>query len=761
MLGSTNDDDIDDGHLQTAGLDEEVIHLSDDKDPTNEFDWRDDILKYAEEMGVVPVNGFGKFPEINLTNKTLITYIREYLKTIQANLPKIPAKPVISLITTKPVITKRTITFLKNFIPLKPLELPITTADTFLKTPIVYPIDSSNLVSSLKLVPIDRQTALEFGIEPTSLLDRKVTPFHKKADEWDDLQRSKKPDSLSWCRERWCCLERKWTVFEIENTYSVLESDNKQNPIIRLEEKLFPAAKEKLDSNTNTNDLIIGETFQSLIALFSADKNPTDTILPTEDPPLELFGASQHLSQLFDTLGTRVMEAELKIRRASLDVYTSKRQRLPKVNESIPRFFASPDPWKPGYQNLVLHTLKLELYTEVVPPGLKLNPIKALREFLDAIENGEKPKMPWEEPIPISVERQPEILTRWATVTAYDVIILEIQTVPQPDSKLLTFLRKSSSIPKPAHSVRHTYIVGPRVFQWKELVECLEREQSVDLIEREFGSVEKEKSGHPYEADIVVDEKNCIIICPLHMLPQVDDSLNIIECPVYHSVDGHRLHGLRTWLGRVLIRLSLQFHHIWVVIDGRGQQNSHIKQTSIEAELQQMIDAHQDSLEASRSSVTTGAVMSHLVIKSMNSIHVLGNILKECYNTTVHGVWAHNVKGIASICRQIGNSIAESYDVKKDDANSKSRSKKPVQAAWPSKVAWETRSWLWKEESMQEKFVCSFPVFNAISAQIILSQMTLREFIGMDSEEKRERLSLWIPEEALQYFHEIVQAKLD
>jgi hypothetical protein len=58
--------------------------------------------------------------------------------------------------------------------------------------------------------------------------------------------------------------------------------------------------------------------------------------------------------------------------------------------------------------------------------------------------------------------------------------------------------------------VRHTYIAGPRVFRWPELVDALEKNSSVDLIERDFGCVD-EDYGKIFDADLVLDEATCIL----------------------------------------------------------------------------------------------------------------------------------------------------------------------------------------------------------------------------------------------------------
>ncbi|KAI9346254.1 hypothetical protein BDR26DRAFT_856150, partial [Obelidium mucronatum] len=64
------------------------------------------------------------------------------------------------------------------------------------------------------------------------------------------------------------------------------------------------------------------------------------------------------------------------------------------------------------------------------------------------------------------------------------------------------------------------------------------------------------------------------------------------------------------------------------------------------------------------------------------------------------------------------------------ESTSRSFKSVDIPKPWASKESWEQRMWLSVEESAQERFLCSFPMFNSFSAQIVLSQVFLNCVVG-------------------------------
>jgi hypothetical protein len=103
------------------------------------------------------------------------------------------------------------------------------------------------------------------------------------------------------------------------------------------------------------------------------------------------------------------------------------------------------------------------------------------------------------------------------------------------------------------------------------------------------------------------------------------------------------------------------------------------------------------------------------------------------------------VDQLASSIRQVGDRIA---------------SKMMTHPAYSSRESWEKRDWIPVLPSPQERFLSSFPVLNSFHAQIILSQMTLSEAMGLTLDELLNAFGLWIPERNLKIFYMIIHSPL-
>ncbi|KAI8825968.1 uncharacterized protein EV422DRAFT_616986 [Fimicolochytrium jonesii] len=267
-------------------------------------------------------------------------------------------------------------------------------------------------------------------------------------------------------------------------------------------------------------------------------------------------------------------------------------------------------------------------------------------------------------------------------------------------------------------ATRHTYIAGERILKNKDLVRAFEKTYAVDLIERDLECASEDAApGARLEADLIIDERTCVIFYPLPHLPLTTTHLPTTPTP--HTSPLTALGTLGTTeLGSLLLRCILRFTRVHLVLEAGPQ---------------------------------TGAYM--LTPPVVNALQWVGAFAASCRNwAEVRWVVSLGAEESAWIARNIGDTIAESYDT---PPNSSTTPK-----AWLSRPAYETRTWLSHEESAQERFLRSFPTLNSFSAQIVLTIMTLREFMLMSVEEVVEKVGVWVPERGLRVFWEMVNTQL-
>jgi hypothetical protein len=192
-------------------------------------------------------------------------------------------------------------------------------------------------------------------------------------------------------------------------------------------------------------------------------------------------------------------------------------------------------------------------------------------------------------------------------------------------------------------------------------------------------------------------------ICPLHLVSQVDTSVAVSEA--FNSTDNDRFGCVKTSIGRVLLRLCPKYASIWIIIDGKNYQNGTQKTVTrppedVGARILPKLFGRTGIDELS--SAMQNPILSPLLLNSIGRLQTFADVISESYNTKARIVWAHGVNDVAILCRNIGNSIATSYDA---DSTQQKRFQQHAttgnnRLAWPSKSAWEIRSWLWREESM-------------------------------------------------------------
>ncbi|ORY33533.1 hypothetical protein BCR33DRAFT_518331 [Rhizoclosmatium globosum] len=141
---------------------------------------------------------------------------------------------------------------------------------------------------------------------------------------------------------------------------------------------------------------------------------------------------------------------------------------------------------------------------------------------------------------------------------------------PQPTKELPPVYEKFSSaysldnLPQLHSLSKHTYIVGARVIQNPKLLELLEA-LNIDVIERDYGDTANEVVGLPQDFDFIIDEKTCVIYCSAIFLFQ-----KISRC-----IDGVFDYG---GLYATLLKLSLKFSNIHLIVDLSSQSSNHIVQ---------------------------------------------------------------------------------------------------------------------------------------------------------------------------------------
>jgi hypothetical protein len=72
-----------------------------------------------------------------------------------------------------------------------------------------------------------------------------------------------------------------------------------------------------------------------------------------------------------------------------------------------------------------------------------------------------------------------------------------------------------------------------------------------------------------------------------------------------------------------------------------------------------------------------------------------------------------------------------------------------------------SRSFIKVTESPAERFLSTFPVINSFQAQIMLSQMSIREIINLEKSDLVDKFRVWIPEKSLLIFYSMTHIKLE
>jgi hypothetical protein len=73
----------------------------------------------------------------------------------------------------------------------------------------------------------------------------------------------------------------------------------------------------------------------------------------------------------------------------------------------------------------------------------------------------------------------------------------------------------------------------------------------------------------------------------------------------------------------------------------------------------------------------------------------------------------------------------------------------------------DSRSFIKETESPAERFLSTFPVINSFQAQIMLSQMSIREIINLEKSDLVDKFRVWIPEKSLLIFYSMTHIKLE
>jgi hypothetical protein len=75
--------------------------------------------------------------------------------------------------------------------------------------------------------------------------------------------------------------------------------------------------------------------------------------------------------------------------------------------------------------------------------------------------------------------------------------------------------------------------------------------------------------------------------------------------------------------------------------------------------------------------------------------------------------------------------------------------------------SWSSRSFIKETESPAERFLSTFPVINSFQAQIMLSQMSLKEIINLPKADLVDKFRNWIPEKSLLILFSMTHMKLE
>ncbi|KAJ1555666.1 hypothetical protein HK405_014847 [Cladochytrium tenue] len=289
-------------------------------------------------------------------------------------------------------------------------------------------------------------------------------------------------------------------------------------------------------------------------------------------------------------------------------------------------------------------------------------------------------------------------------------------------------------------STRHLYVAGTRAMRMTALRSVLEKDYLVDTIERDYGSGSAaggSTSGfeHPVDVDFIIDEKTCALIPDLP--PQA--SLASLQ-----PLDAPRIY-------RTLAMLSHKFERIHLLLDVSN------------------VDPTRPPFQApggSQNSAAGAPPWSPLSAShprpTLLTPPVLGGVARLLAFTAEAGcragcqfrfVWVESIVDLASTIRAIGDGAASAYVTEEESAGGGvGHAHVSAEPAWDSRAAWECRNWVSHEESTQERFLCSFPAFNALSAQLVLSQTTLGDFIHMDARGKVALAGRWIRADRLAAF---------
>ncbi|KNC97347.1 uncharacterized protein SPPG_07275 [Spizellomyces punctatus DAOM BR117] len=294
-----------------------------------------------------------------------------------------------------------------------------------------------------------------------------------------------------------------------------------------------------------------------------------------------------------------------------------------------------------------------------------------------------------------------------------------IDTVPKAQLAPPLTMPKSATWTIPAFdtstATRHVYIAGQRLLTNRALVRALENEFAVDLLERDLDFRGAGRGPNPVnrDVDLILDERTCVIYYPLNHLPLITTTL-----PSTAQGTALLTHLSKTDLGHLLLKSILHYSRIYVVLEK----------------------------EPSSTYVFTPPVVKgwNVLCGFCACLEGMGEVVRCCISM--------NTRESAWIARNIGDTIANSYLV--PNVTTMPRS-------WSSKTAYETRTWLAKEESAQERFLSSFPPLNPFTSQIILTLMTLREFLGMGLDEMQDKVGIWVGERGVRLLYSLVHTCLD
>ncbi|KAJ3233610.1 hypothetical protein HDU81_002108 [Chytriomyces hyalinus] len=256
---------------------------------------------------------------------------------------------------------------------------------------------------------------------------------------------------------------------------------------------------------------------------------------------------------------------------------------------------------------------------------------------------------------------------------------------------------------------QHTYIIGSRLIRNIRFVELLEALR-VSVIERDNFALVDTANVIPEDFDVIIDERTCVVLCPAILLFQKI------------AVGPNAPPGLYA----TLLKLARKFQHITLIAD----------------------------LECNR-----GRVTQHMSESILCAVNAWGAVLRGFLDVGVEIriAWAQNLEEAARLVREIGDTAASAVEASVSARHIKSVD---VPKPWASKQAWEARTWLSAEESAQERFLCCFPMFNAFSAQIVLAQMKLSEFLALSERDMAAHFGLWIPVQSLHQFHRLIHSRM-